>query len=159
MSRGSEHLRNAVILGKPILPIGALQSGRGSRFILANTEQLHEKITQLSERVRLLEDGLESVSAEHPLLAPDLRRIKTSQELYVPPNAALTSDASSEPVVSPDILQLSITFPFPWTMDLKIRQRIRDALPPRAEAQALCEEARRNALWQHVPALRIYSIH
>ncbi|KAJ7700280.1 hypothetical protein B0H14DRAFT_3034208 [Mycena olivaceomarginata] len=120
-----------------ICPEGALQSGRGSRFILANTEQLHEKITQLSERVRLLEDGLESVSAEHPLLAPDLRRIKTSQELYVPPNAALTSDASSEPVVSPDILQLSITFPFPWTMDLKIRQRIRDALPPRAEAQAL----------------------
>ncbi|KAJ7367111.1 hypothetical protein DFH08DRAFT_836580 [Mycena albidolilacea] len=132
-----------------ICPEGALQSGRGSRFILANTEQLHEKITQLSERVRLLEDGLESVSAEHPLLAPDLRRIKTSQELYVPPNAALTSDASSEPVVSPDILQLSITFPFPWTMDLKIRQRIRDALPPRAEAQALCEEARRNALWQY----------
>ncbi|KAJ7245017.1 hypothetical protein B0H12DRAFT_1128264 [Mycena haematopus] len=132
-----------------ICPEGALQSGRGSRFILANTEQLHEKITQLSERVRQLEDGLESVSAQHPLLAPDLRRIKTSQELYVPPNAALTTDADSTPIVSPDILQLSITFPFPWTMDLKIRQRIRDALPPRAEAQALCEEARRNALWQY----------
>ncbi|KAJ6508508.1 hypothetical protein C8R45DRAFT_967653 [Mycena sanguinolenta] len=132
-----------------ICPEGALQSGRGSRFILANTEQLHEKITQLSERVRQLEDGLESVSAQHPLLAPDLRRIKTSQELYVPPNAALTTDADSTPIVSPDILQLSVTFPFPWTMDLKIRQRIRDALPPRAEAQALCEEARRNALWQY----------
>ncbi|KAJ7928078.1 hypothetical protein B0H13DRAFT_2265321 [Mycena leptocephala] len=133
-----------------ICPEGALQSGRGSRFILANTEQLHEKITQLSERVRQLEDGLESVSAEHPLLVPELRRIKTSQELYVPPaNAALTSDAASAPVVAPDILQLSITFPFPWSVDLKIRQRIRDALPPRAEAQALCEEARRNALWQY----------
>ncbi|KAF7365020.1 4Fe-4S ferredoxin-type domain-containing protein [Mycena venus] len=120
-----------------ICPEGALQSGRGSRFILANTEQLHEKITQLSERVRQLEDGLESFSAEHPLLAPDLRRIKTSQELYVPPNAALTSDAASAPIVAPDILQLSVTFPFPWSVDLKIRQRIRDALPPRAEAQAL----------------------
>ncbi|KAJ7505125.1 hypothetical protein B0H11DRAFT_1976949 [Mycena galericulata] len=131
-----------------ICPEGALQSGRGSRFILANTEQLHEKITQLSDRVRQLEDGLESVQTEHPLLAPDLRRIKTSQELYVPGTNASTSDTSA-PLVAPDILQLSVTFPFPWTMDLKIRQRIRDALPSRAEAQALCEEARRNALWQH----------
>lgn len=98
------------------------------------------------------------MSAEHPLLVPELRRIKTSQELYVPPaNAALTSDAASAPVVAPDILQLSITFPFPWSVDLKIRQRIRDALPPRAEAQALCEEARRNALWQHVFAFSISS--
>ncbi|KAJ7288137.1 hypothetical protein C8J57DRAFT_1445609 [Mycena rebaudengoi] len=132
-----------------ICPEGALQSGRGSRFILANTEQLHEKITQLSDRVRQLEDGLESVQAEHPLLAPDLRRIKTSQELYVAGPAASTSDAGSAPIVAPDILQLSVTFPFPWSVDLKIRQRIRDALPPRAEAQALCEEARRNALWQY----------
>ncbi|KAJ7643980.1 hypothetical protein FB45DRAFT_285047 [Roridomyces roridus] len=132
-----------------ICPEGALQSGRGSRFILANTEQLHEKIAQLSDRVRQLEEGLESVQAEHPLLATDLRRIKTSQELYVPANSALTSSDPSTPLVAPDILQLSVTFPFPWTMDLKIRQRIRDALPPRAEAQALCEEARRNALWQH----------
>ncbi|KAJ7781753.1 hypothetical protein DFH07DRAFT_791344 [Mycena maculata] len=131
-----------------ICPEGALQSGRGSRFILANTEQLHEKITQLSDRVRQLEEGLESVQAEHPLLTPDLRRIKTSQELYVPGNNAPTSEAGPS-LVAPDILQLSVTFPFPWTMDLKIRQRIRDALPPRAEAQALCEEARRNALWQH----------
>ncbi|KAJ6621837.1 hypothetical protein B0H10DRAFT_2432116 [Mycena sp. CBHHK59/15] len=136
-----------------ICPEGALQSGRGSRFILANTEQLHEKITQLSDRVRQLEDGLESVQAEHPLLAPDLRRIKTSQELYVPGPAVAPSDpalpAAPGPVVAPDILQLSVTFPFPWSVDLKIRQRIRDALPPRAEAQALCEEARRNALWQY----------
>ncbi|KAJ7095719.1 hypothetical protein B0H15DRAFT_826810 [Mycena belliarum] len=134
-----------------ICPEGALQSGRGSRFILANTEQLHEKITQLSDRVRQLEDGLESVQAEHPLLAPDLRRIKTSQELYVPAvnSVASTSDAASAPIVPPDILQLSVTFPFPWSVDLKIRQRIRDSLPPRAEAQALCEEARRNALWQY----------
>ncbi|KAJ7021588.1 hypothetical protein C8F04DRAFT_1140272 [Mycena alexandri] len=131
-----------------ICPEGALQSGRGSRFILANTEQLHEKITQLSDRVRQLEDGLEAVHSDSPLLASELRRIKTSQELYVPPNAALTSNDTG-PVVSPDILQLSVTFPFPWSVDLKIRQRIRDALPPRADAQILCEEARRNALWQY----------
>ncbi|KAJ7147142.1 hypothetical protein C8R43DRAFT_1012117 [Mycena crocata] len=132
-----------------ICPEGALQSGRGSRFILANTEQLHQKISELSDRVRQLEDGLEGVQAEHPLLAPELRRIKTSQELYVPGYNPSTSDAASAPAVAPDILQLSVTFPFPWSVDLKIRQRIRDALPPRAEAQVLCEEARRNALWQY----------
>ena len=57
------------------------------RFILANTEQLHEKITQLSDRVRQLEEALETVQSTntdrpHPLLAPDLLRIKTSQDLY-----------------------------------------------------------------------------
>ncbi|KAK7048537.1 4Fe-4S ferredoxin-type domain-containing protein [Favolaschia claudopus] len=98
--------------------------GRGSRFILANTEQLHEKVSQLSERVRGLEDALQGFSAQHPLLAPDLLRIKTSQELYVPPSAALNTDpTTSAPVVAPDILQLS--------------------------PKALCEEARRNALWQY----------
>lgn len=60
---------------------------------------------------------------------------------------------SSPPEVPPDILQLSATFPFPWAVDLKIRKRIRDALPPRAEAQRVCEEARRNALWQYVPSI------
>ncbi|KAF7314467.1 4Fe-4S ferredoxin-type domain-containing protein [Mycena kentingensis (nom. inval.)] len=118
---------------------------------------LHEKITQLADRVRQLEEGLESVHSEHPLLAPELRRIKTSQELYVPAPQTNANgraspddhDASSAPIVPPDILQLSVTFPFPWSVDLKIRQRIRDSLPPRAEAQALAEEARRNALWQY----------
>jgi hypothetical protein len=55
---------------------------------------------------------------------------------------------SSPPEVAPDILQLSTTFPFPWMVDLSIRKRIRDALPPKAEAQRICEEARANALWQ-----------
>ncbi|KAF7299600.1 4Fe-4S ferredoxin-type domain-containing protein [Mycena chlorophos] len=109
--------------------------------------------TQSSDRVRQLEDGLESVHSEHPLLAPDLRRIKTSQELYVPhtngSSPSANPDPASAPLVPPDILQLSVTFPFPWSVDLKIRQRIRDALPHRADAQALAEEARRNALWQY----------
>jgi len=63
----------------------------------------------------------------------------------------IATDASrdlSGPEVAPDILQLSTTFPFPWMMDVSIRKRIRDALPPKAEAQRLCEEARANALWQ-----------
>jgi hypothetical protein len=52
--------------------------------------------------VRQLEDGLEylqsSFSSEpHPLLSPELLRIKTSQELYSPthPGHLLSSDASA----------------------------------------------------------------
>ncbi|KAF8718916.1 hypothetical protein AX14_011677 [Amanita brunnescens Koide BX004] len=163
-----------------LCPEGALTSGRGSRFILANTEQLHDKIFQLGDRVRQLEDALEILQAscssqQHPLLAPDLRSIKTSQDLYTSqtaPNQHVNSTTQREeakrntltrnvepqqsprslsvpPEVPPDILQLSTSFPFPWSMDLSVRKRIRDALPPRAEAQATCEEARRNALWQY----------
>ena len=231
-----------IILGRLIcIRVGALTSGRGSRyvaacwffynkssffltnkikrFILAGAEQLHEKIFQLSDRVRQLEDALECLQSRcsnqpHPLLSPELLRIKTSQELYgtiMSPssnsNAAPTSGTTptssaavdqsvtrdgnlresdnnnnhngdpsprggvdlmetttttttttiatehnngktSPPEVAPDILQLSTTFPFPWMMDVSIRKRIRDALPPKAEAQRICEEARANALWQ-----------
>ncbi|KAH7913978.1 fungal-specific transcription factor domain-containing protein, partial [Hygrophoropsis aurantiaca] len=70
-----------------ICPDGALTSGKGSRFILANTEQLHAKIIQMSDRIRQLEDALESVQAKctndpHPLLNQDLLRIKNALELY-----------------------------------------------------------------------------
>ncbi|KAG1797771.1 uncharacterized protein HD556DRAFT_1355214 [Suillus plorans] len=70
-----------------ICPDGALTSGKGSRFILANTEQLHAKIIQMSDRIRQLEDALENVQAKcssdpHPLLHQDSLRIKNSLELY-----------------------------------------------------------------------------
>ncbi|KAF7767920.1 transcriptional regulator family: Fungal Specific TF [Agaricus bisporus var. burnettii] len=192
-----------------LCPEGALTAGRGSRFILANTEQLHDKISELSDRVRQLEEALEQVQAQcsnqrHPLLAPDLLKIKTSQELYgttpfPPPPANADSSAvpssstrqteglgesvgalslypptpikfanqplqitdpvssnstsdrpryTTPPEVASDILQLSATFPFPWMVDLSMRKRIRDALPPREEAERICNEARSNALWQ-----------
>ncbi|KAG5652814.1 hypothetical protein H0H81_003530 [Sphagnurus paluster] len=176
-----------------LCPEGALTSGRGSRFILANTEQLHEKITVLSDRVRDLEEALQALQSTcsnqpHPLLAPELLRIKTSQDLYMPPNPNPISGPSGEdmapstgvlslsqppyapitsagpesragpPDVPPDILKLSSTFPFPWCVDLSIRRRIRDALPPRHEAEAVCEQARTNALWQyHLDASETFS--
>lgn len=185
---------------------------------MAGAEQLHEKIFQLSDRVRQLEDALDCLQSRcsnqpHPLLSPELLRIKTSQELYgtimnppsnsnnAPPSASsgttptasavehsrdgslreldntnrngdpsprgadlmettttttapttIATETGREqptgPEVAPDILQLSTTFPFPWMMDVSIRKRIRDALPPKAEAQRICEEARANALWQ-----------
>ena len=174
----------------------------GTRFILAGAEQLHEKICELGDRIRQLEDALALLQSRtskelHPLLAPELLKIKTSQELYsstVPnhtPSTPLASDLSATardehlqqsvkalslssqplyaessrpntaeflsggdarppPDIAPDILQLSATFPFPWAIDISMRKRIRDALPPRAEAQRICEEARTNALWQLV---------
>lgn len=72
-----------------ICPDGALTSGKGSRFILANTERLHSKIIQMSDRIRQLEEALGNLQAErtqepHPLLHQDLLRIKNSLELYNP---------------------------------------------------------------------------
>ncbi|KAJ3733329.1 hypothetical protein DFJ43DRAFT_995462 [Lentinula guzmanii] len=162
-----------------ICPEGSLTSGRGSRFILANTGQLHGKISQLSERVRLLENALrDHANPEHPLLAPNLLQMKTIQEFYGTAsisqpdpfqrdgeilhqavNALSLStgkDKNGEkrssrgpPEVPQEVLQLSATFPFPWAVDLKIRERIRHALPPLAEAQLVCKEAQGNALWQY----------
>lgn len=169
---------------------------------MANTEQLHEKIVELSERVRQLEDALGDLQstvsdASHPLLAPELLKIKTFQDLYgisimprstqsqitpvsssdfhmkeehlrhslnslsslslncQPPYAEISRPHnyprdSSPPEIGEDILQLSATFPFPWAVDVSIRKRIRDTLPPKEEATRICHEARNNALWQYV---------
>ncbi|KAI0345766.1 hypothetical protein BDW22DRAFT_1389654 [Trametopsis cervina] len=70
-----------------ICPEGALTGGKGSRFILANTEQLHEKIKVMSDRIRELEGGLQTVHSrvsadEHPLLRHELLSIKKSPELF-----------------------------------------------------------------------------
>jgi hypothetical protein len=51
-----------------------------------------------------------------------------------------------------DLARLSRSFPSPWSisfeLDLDMRQRIRDMLPSREDAQYLCEQARHNAFWQ-----------
>lgn len=64
-----------------ICPEGSLTTGKGNRFVLANTEFLHEKINALSSRVRQLEDALEQSHANlstepHPLLTSELRALK-----------------------------------------------------------------------------------
>ncbi|KAI0080188.1 hypothetical protein K474DRAFT_1590474 [Panus rudis PR-1116 ss-1] len=68
-----------------ICPNGSLTTGKGNRFVLANTEELHEKISVLSTRVRELEDALQDVwrtqsSEPHPLLSPDLLQLKRPLE-------------------------------------------------------------------------------
>lgn len=57
------------------------------RFILADTDRLHKKIAEMSERIRQLEDAvaiLQSGSTRevHPLLRPDLLGIKSGLELH-----------------------------------------------------------------------------
>ncbi|KAL5536994.1 hypothetical protein ACEPAF_817 [Sanghuangporus sanghuang] len=64
-----------------ICPDGALTTGKGNRFVLASTQELHEKISELCCRVRELEDALRESHSQlsgdiHPLLAEELLRIK-----------------------------------------------------------------------------------
>jgi len=84
-----------------ICPQGSLTTGKGNRsvffflllvllsthlsFVLANTEILHEKINDLSSRVRFLEDALADAHAcysdqPHPLLSDELLQIKRPLE-------------------------------------------------------------------------------
>ncbi|OCB83976.1 hypothetical protein A7U60_g8647 [Sanghuangporus baumii] len=71
-----------------ICPDGTLTTGRHNRMILSNTEELHDKIDSLLERIRILEDALKtlqaSVSSEpHPLLtAPTTDSILSTIHVY-----------------------------------------------------------------------------
>jgi len=56
---------------------GSLSTGQGTRFVLAATEHLHQRIASLNSRVRQLEDALAGLQAKlssepHPLLSDDL---------------------------------------------------------------------------------------
>ncbi|KXN83105.1 hypothetical protein AN958_01776 [Leucoagaricus sp. SymC.cos] len=65
-----------------ICPDGVLVSGKGTRFILANTEQLHAKIQEMSDRIRHLEDSIRGTKPDSPLLAPELLAVKSTMGLY-----------------------------------------------------------------------------
>lgn len=68
-----------------ICPEGSLTTGKGNRFVLANTEALHDKINVLANRVRSLEDALAQSHAlnshePHHLLNDELLQIKRPLE-------------------------------------------------------------------------------
>ncbi|PPQ97295.1 hypothetical protein CVT26_006688 [Gymnopilus dilepis] len=73
-----------------ICPNGSLITGQGTRFVLADTETLHQKIATMSDRIRQLEDALAILHSTvagpagdpHPLLHRDLLKIKSSIELH-----------------------------------------------------------------------------
>ncbi|GBE86700.1 hypothetical protein SCP_0905800 [Sparassis crispa] len=69
-----------------ICPNGSLSAGQGTRFVLADTEQLHRKIAEMSERIRQLEDALAIFQAgvsneRHPLLRDELLTVKFGPEV------------------------------------------------------------------------------
>ncbi|KAF5392777.1 hypothetical protein D9757_001016 [Collybiopsis confluens] len=71
-----------------ICPNGVLITGQGTRFVLADTEKLHEKIAVMSDRIRQLEDALTILHSgtgdvePHPLLNRESLKIKSSLELH-----------------------------------------------------------------------------
>ncbi|OJT09636.1 hypothetical protein TRAPUB_13889 [Trametes pubescens] len=70
------------------------------RFVLANTEVLHDKITILANRVRALEDALQDVqssvsSQPHPLLTDELRALKKPLEREAPEEQAQEQEQES----------------------------------------------------------------
>lgn len=70
-----------------ICPNGSLVTGQGTRFVLADTEKLHDKINTMSDRIRQLEDALSLLQStisheQHPLLQKDLLQIKSILELH-----------------------------------------------------------------------------
>ncbi|KAL5514162.1 hypothetical protein ACEPAG_2250 [Sanghuangporus baumii] len=98
-----------------ICPEGSLVTGRGTRYVLASTQELHEKILKMSDRIKSLEDALGALHQEHsncrpctcqaaqkrnqpeephPLLRADLLLIKGQLELY---GLNLTKEQSSSP--------------------------------------------------------------
>jgi hypothetical protein len=70
---------------------------------LANTEQLHSKIQEMSDRIRNLEDGLQAIHSEHashpdqphPLMQPALLGIKSTMSLYSAQAPAAPSEDAS----------------------------------------------------------------
>ncbi|KAG2159283.1 fungal-specific transcription factor domain-containing protein [Suillus bovinus] len=79
-----------------ICPNGSLTTGQGTRFVLADTEKLHQKIAQMSDRIRQLEDALSifqtSPGEQHPLLHRNLLDIKSIIDLH----AAVDEETASK---------------------------------------------------------------
>ncbi|CAE6532472.1 unnamed protein product [Rhizoctonia solani] len=76
-----------------ICPDGQLTTGKGNRFVLANTEELHEKIIQLQDRISSLEGALGTLQAAHssqphPLLREDLLELKAPLGTELAPSQA-----------------------------------------------------------------------
>ncbi|KAJ7591168.1 hypothetical protein C8J56DRAFT_1013906 [Mycena floridula] len=72
-----------------ICPNGSLSAGQGTRYVLADTSELWAKISEMGDRIRVLEDALAifqaGVSSEcHPLLQDDLLKIKFGPETHGP---------------------------------------------------------------------------
>jgi hypothetical protein len=78
------------------------------RFVLASTQELHEKITELCSRTRDLEDALRAShshnsSDTHPLLSEELLRVKAPLQRDAPPrNPTIVNQEEEEN--NPDVI-------------------------------------------------------
>lgn len=91
-----------------ICPDGSLTTGLGNRFVLASTQELHEKITELCSRVRDLEDALRASHSQnstepHPLLTDALLLVKAPLQRESPPRN-LTTINQQEEENNPDVI-------------------------------------------------------
>lgn len=78
------------------------------RFVLATTQELHEKITELCSRVRDLEDALRASHSQnstkpHPLLTDELLRVKAPLQRESPPINPTTINQQEEEN-NPDVI-------------------------------------------------------
>jgi hypothetical protein len=79
------------------------------RFVLASTTELHEKISQLANRVRDLEDSLRSTHSQitdepHPLLGEELLRIKAPLQREPSGSRASSGQSVKEEEDNPDMV-------------------------------------------------------
>lgn len=103
-----------------ICPDGSLTTGQGNRFVLASTQELHEKIAELAVRVRELEDALRSSHSrlsveQHALLTEELLKIKAPLQRELPSNRDPNAVTVKKEEVDPEVvdafgsLQISVS--------------------------------------------------
>ena len=78
------------------------------RFVLASTQELHEKITELCSRTRDLEDALQTAHAHnsndsHPLLSEELLKVKAPLQRDAPLRNPTTINQQEEEN-NPDVI-------------------------------------------------------
>jgi len=78
-------------------------------FVLASTQELHEKISELATRVRELEDALRASHAhltteQHPLLSEDLLKIKAPLQRDASQAKSTSSTSIKEEEPNPDVV-------------------------------------------------------
>lgn len=80
-----------------------------SSFVLASTQELHEKISELANRVRELEDALRNSHSQlshdvHPLLSEELLKIKAPLQREPPAVRNGTTFNAKEEESNPDVV-------------------------------------------------------
>lgn len=127
MSRCKSFILLTIAFRQELHPQGSLTTGQGNRyytesyflqiirsyclysFVLASTQELHEKITELANRVRQLEDGLRASHSQishdpHPLLSEELLKIKAPLQREAPSHRSQHHEPTKEEENNPDVV-------------------------------------------------------